>query len=774
MFSKKLSSRYDILVKLAGILAPLGELGHLAGFANETAELSRLGRAGMLGETVEVGTSMLNRSDDLISLIKKDPTEFSKTFEALNPSQKLALREMWGKIPSATKEGKTIEEFAISAAKTSEKLRSNAISIEKFIKSKPSEFLERYAKEPEFKATIDKIWKSHPDGSKLGAVEDFAKAELSKSSAAVPEAVGEVAKVAPEAGAEAAGKAAPEAASEAARVAPEANSAIESIDDSLKIFSEGNEQAAIKEYQRLKQLQLSEGTPVTAEEMKKISDAIDSNKTLSPEAATSLKESFKKLSPEKWEEAMSMGKTTEESGKAISNRVAEAPITEADDASTIINKVDASTTPIPPEQVEIVTEAAKDPKKAGEMLRVENEDKLKNAVTNKPELDPAVNELANTIKNNPEQVSAALKDAAETSTPAAKGVNWRRAGKIAAYVAAGIGGIALINALWGGDDEAVEEAKAEIESAGGGNGGGSSPQTGRLDFEGASKVMMDKGYLGSVQRNWTDEFGAAFREFIDAGTANNSAVTPTNLVGGQKWVDVAPSLGFSPDQGGALSAIAVLGRFAPSKGGSPNTPPISGGRVPENTGGGRGGASTKEDVLADIISRLYNNRLVEGGGGIFSNDLRQTQTMVESVEGGASPTGYKNLARLLLSRNPALADVLPATRITDVLSKRNIKAHPAYEAVRQAQETIHKIYEAANPGIINPLRRKKVIDNIKRYIASPAGGNWSVKPATTASNSVDRFVKLAEDRKARIKVEVLASLTPAERAIVRKNKMKEI
>ena len=47
-------------------------------------------------------------------------------------------------------------------------------------------------------------------------------------------------------------------------------------------------------------------------------------------------------------------------------------------------------------------------------------------------------------------------------------------------------------------------------------------------------------------------------------------------------------------------------------------------------------------------------------------------------------------------------------------------------------------------------------------------------PRKTARDLSKRFVKLAESRKARIKVEVLGNLTPAEKAVIRRNKMREI
>lgn len=331
-----------------------------------------------------------------------------------------------------------------------------------------------------------------------------------------------------------------------------------------------------------------------------------------------------------------------------------------------------------------------------------------------------------TGKINAEALAKAVREVPAAS-PAAKAINWRRAAKIAGGVAAGLTGIALISYILADNEEEEEEINKALSSTGVPEGGDSSlPQggTGDSDYETASRIMMEKGYLSSPQSSWTKEFDSAFRSYIDAATKNGKGLPKTNLVGGQSWVDVAPSLGFTPDKAGALSAVSVLAKFIPSGKTSPTTTTPTtpeGGKV-DQTGSGAGTASPKVQVLADIISRLYNDRLVEGGGGIFSRELKQAQSFVDAV-GGASPGGYINAAKVLLSRNPNLERLLPEQTIGDVLSKRTVKSHPAYNAIKESQKSIHQLFEAANPGIINP-RRRRATENVKEYLGSAAGGNW--------------------------------------------------
>jgi hypothetical protein len=178
-------------------------------------------------------------------------------------------------------------------------------------------------------------------------------------------------------------------------------------------------------------------------------------------------------------------------------------------------------------------------------------------------------------------------------------------------------------------------------------------------------------------------------------------------------------------------------------------------------------ATGKEAVLANIISVLYNKRLVEGGGGIFTSEKNQTQNLVDAA-GGGSPGGFINAAKILLKHNSSLASMIP-DRLDGPIPTRRIRSSPLFSAIKETQRTIHSYYEKAFPGIINPGDDDKAVKKIREFMKTDAGGKWSF-----ANNQSDRLVKLAERRKQKVMAEVAAELTPAERAALRIFKMKGV
>lgn len=287
-------------------------------------------------------------------------------------------------------------------------------------------------------------------------------------------------------------------------------------------------------------------------------------------------------------------------------------------------------------------------------------------------------------------------------------------------------------------------------------------------YEKASQIMIDRGYLASVQTTWTPEFDAAFRSFVDVGTASNANFTKTSLVSGQNWADAAKGNPFTPNESGALYAVIQLSALVPAKGSTaPVTAPAETPKAPAAETPKAPAESGKIPSLVKLLGVMYDSRLAEGGG-FLSWEVKQTQTLVDAV-GGPNPSGYENAARVLLKRNPGIEAMLPA-EITGPITKKNIKGNPLYPVIKEVQKTIHSTYEAANPRLINP-RQEKATVNMKAYLATPAGGGWKEKEAAARDN-FNRFVKLANDRKERIRSEVASELTPEERATVRRNKMR--
>lgn len=345
-------------------------------------------------------------------------------------------------------------------------------------------------------------------------------------------------------------------------------------------------------------------------------------------------------------------------------------------------------------------------------------------------------------------------------SPAKKAIRW---GRVGAAVAAGLGGMALLNYVFS-DDGAQEEGRREISK----NRENTTPYgTSDSGYESSSLIMKEKGYLKSVQSSWTQEFDTAFRAFIDAGSANGAV--PTDLVGGQSWSDVAGSLGFPPNKSGAFSAIRYLADLVGKKTSTPTTgvttPAPS--EAPAST---TPVAAEDNPVLAAIIGAMYNQKLVGTPGFDLIKEPKRIRALIESEPvGGPNPTGYGNAARIVMRMNPAIRGMLPAqlTRPVDEVFAKN----PANKALLQAiQVAINGIYESAIPTLVKPgLERSREL--IARYLSSTASGKWTVN---TASNSVDQWVKLASERKMRIRAEIAAEMTPAEMAAARRIKMREI
>ena len=303
-----------------------------------------------------------------------------------------------------------------------------------------------------------------------------------------------------------------------------------------------------------------------------------------------------------------------------------------------------------------------------------------------------------------------------------------------------------------------------------GTGGGSKGQgTSDSGYESASLIMKSKGFLISVQRSWTPEFDAAFRAYVDAGTA--AGKVPTGMTKGQEWSDVAGSLGFAPNKNGAFDAIKSLEGVVAKKGestASPATPAAATTAPPAPI------SIPGEDypVLAAIIGAMYNTKLVGTPGFDLVKEPKRIQALVDAV-GGASPEGFGNAARVIAKMNPSIVARLPkevTVPIDEVYAK-----NPANKALLQTiQVAINRIYDSAVSGskalgIFNP-RLEKSTQLVSAWLRSPAGGNWKDK---TSSNNEQQWVKLATERKMRIRAEIAAEMTPAERAAARRAKMRE-
>ena len=285
------------------------------------------------------------------------------------------------------------------------------------------------------------------------------------------------------------------------------------------------------------------------------------------------------------------------------------PITEVDNLATIISKIEQRSGDLTDKEAIIILNmmeqngevfAAKLLTEKSGKFRVFLADYDKNV-----NLRAILLEAEDIIRRSPNAVATIIRDAPAASA-AARQRNWSRAARIGAGIAAGLVGAALISFIMGDDEEEEAPSQSAATTSGGGSSGSpqgrGEPTTDLTDrYREASKIMMDKGYLSGIQTSWTKEFDAGFRPFVDAGTKNNKALRGTNLVGGQTWVQAAPTIAFPPTEKGALDAVTILGKFVPAIGEKGTGEARE--EVPQ-VGPGDTRQSSKEDVLADIISRL--------------------------------------------------------------------------------------------------------------------------------------------------------------------------
>ena len=290
-------------------------------------------------------------------------------------------------------------------------------------------------------------------------------------------------------------------------------------------------------------------------------------------------------------------------------------------------------------------------------------------------------------------------------------------------------------------------------------GGTRAPQLSGLQE--ASEILVSLGYLATPQASWTPEFDKAFRTFIDSTTAKTKDHYHTNLLSGKEdWASVAKLVGFNPDVSGAVMAVKSLSNEL--------------GTAASSSGGGAGAAATSSgsDMLPQIISAMYTGGLTNMLGpdftrGInFANEARRMQILVGAL-GGASQEGYANAAKVILKEDPGLSADLPKT-LTGAIDKTYVKQN--MDLFRRIQAALNKVISGAF-GPLAPARMDKAISGMRAWLQTREGGGWTISTASSSKNS--QWVKLANERKMRIRTEIAAEMTPAEMAAARRIKMRE-
>ena len=367
--------------------------------------------------------------------------------------------------------------------------------------------------------------------------------------------------------------------------------------------------------------------------------------------------------------------------------------------------------------------------------------------------------IGRAVAENPQ---AAIANLRASGTP----TDLKRIGKIIAGVAAGLTGLALFNYI---ASDKYDNINPSIQ-----NGPQADSSRNELGYEQASLIMKAKGYINSIETDWTNAFDAAFRSFIDDGTRIESETKgnaiKTNLSGGQQWKDIAISLGFEPNKNGAFAAIKIYDKYVVKKDAS-STP----GQSPSGSGLDKGNqdvSSDKFDILANIIGAMYNEKLIGTPGFDLIKEPKRIKSLVNAV-GGPNPTGYANAAKEVAKRNQNILYKLPQS-ITGPIDKDFAKDKSNKSLLQDIQVIINDIYDSAMSGsktlgVFNP-RLEKSTELVANFLRSASAGKLIEK---TAINNLQHLVKSAEIRKLKIREEIRQEMSPSEMASARRQKMRE-
>ena len=276
-----------------------------------------------------------------------------------------------------------------------------------------------------------------------------------------------------------------------------------------------------------------------------------------------------------------------------------------------------------------------------------------------------------------------------------------------------------------------------------------------------SSILVDLGYLKTPQTSWTTELDTAFRAFMDKGTSLTKDMYHTNLASGKEsWPEVASLVGFQPNIAGAAKAVKTLSdSLGPSVAFS--------GATSSDTAAAGG-----TDTLPSIVSAMYTGNLTKLLGPDFTrgidlvNEERRMRILVGAL-GGASKEGYDNASKVILQQDPGLSADLPKI-INGAITKDYVKQN--MDLFKRIQTALNRITSGAF-GPLAPANMNNAISKMKSWLQTKEGGGWTIQSVTSSQNS--QWVKLANERKMKLRLQIAAEMTPAERAAARRIKMKE-
>jgi hypothetical protein len=260
-------------------------------------------------------------------------------------------------------------------------------------------------------------------------------------------------------------------------------------------------------------------------------------------------------------------------------------------------------------------------------------------------------------------------------------------------------------------------------------------------IEALSHKLVDRLYLAAPQSTWTPELDKAFREFIDAGTGTKT------MSSGADWNAAAPTLGFKPGLSGALAAVTSLMDKVATKPFGDTVAPAATTGTPEAAK--PAAPEVAQDTLPAILSVMRQEKMIGTHGADLVNEVNRINVLIEAAG------GVNNAAILLHRQDPSLSAALPP-KLEGTLTPEFVRRNKAL--FQSIQGAVNKVI-AKQFGPLMPHDKEKAISKLREGLKS--------------ASVQDQWVKLASQRKDRIRSEVAAEMTVADKITARRIKARE-
>ena len=216
---------------------------------------------------------------------------------------------------------------------------------------------------------------------------------------------------------------------------------------------------------------------------------------------------------------------------------------------------------------------------------------------------------------------------------------------------------------------------------------------------------------------------------------------------GADWNAAAPTLGFKPGLSGALAAVTSLMDKVATKPFGDTVAPASAAPAPEAAK--PAAPEVAQDTLPAILSVMRQEKMIGTHGADLVNEVKRINVLIEAAG------GVNNAAIVLHRQDPSLSAALPP-KLDGLLTPEFVRRNKAL--FQSIQGAVNKVI-AKQFGPLMPHDKEKAISKLREGLKS--------------ASVQDQWVKLASERKDRIRSEVAAEMTVADKITARRIKARE-